>query len=61
MVKICAWTSVHKTVLTSASGIERLSRNPNKGHDRRPRDRIVSGNKQGVMDDEGAAQAREWF
>jgi len=41
--------------------IERLFRNPIKGHDRRPRDRIESGNKQGVMDDEGAAQAREWF
>jgi hypothetical protein len=61
MVKICAWTSSSKTDLTSASGTERLFRNPNKGHDQRPRDRIKSGDSQGVMDDEGAAQAGEWF
>ena len=33
-VKICAWTSAHKTVLTAASGPQRLSCNPKTGHDR---------------------------
>jgi hypothetical protein len=63
MVKICAWTSAHKTVLTSASGLMHLPRNLNTGQDRRvQRSSGKDDNvKQGVMDDEGAAQAGEWF